>query len=140
MCESSCLVRFLSVCVCSHTWRELLEVIEKLKEVGLTVGAKKTHWTRHSKMVDTSIEVEGLAVGSKVCLDGNARHAIAHSLAQAKCLGKMANRIGLIMVPEETSLEHRELDTVAGFSVELERVYDGETPQIIKTTAVVFSY
>ena len=49
-------------------------------------------------MVDKNIMVDGLAVlweevlefvGSKVCLDGNARHAIAHRSAQAnKCLAK----------------------------------------------------
>ena len=71
---------------------------KKLKEVGLTVGAQKTHWTSCPKMVDKSIMVDGLAVlwqevlefvGSMVCLDGNARHAIAHSSAQAnKCLAK----------------------------------------------------
>ena len=74
------------------------EVIAKLKEVGLSVGAQKTHWTRYPKMMDKSIVVDGLAVsweevleyvGSKVCLDGNARHAIAHRSAQAdKCLAK----------------------------------------------------
>ena len=54
-------------------------VTEKLKEVGLSVGAQKTHWTSHPKMVDRCIVVDGLAVlwekvleflGSKVCLDG----------------------------------------------------------------------
>ena len=75
------------------------EVIAKLKDVGLKVGAQKnTHWTRHPKVVDKSIMVDGLAVlweevleflGSKVCLDGNARRAIAHRTAQAnKCLAK----------------------------------------------------
>ena len=74
------------------------EVIAKLKEVGLTVGAQKAHWTSYPKMVDKSIMVDGLAVlweevlefvGSKVCLDGNARHAIAHRSAHAnKCLAK----------------------------------------------------
>ena len=74
------------------------EVIEKLKDVGLTVGAQKTHWTSFPKMVDKNIMVEGSAVvweevlefvGSMVCLDGNARHAIAHRTAQAnKCRAK----------------------------------------------------
>ena len=53
------------------------EVIAKLKEVGLTVGAQKTRWTSYPKMVDKSIMVDGLAVlweevlefvGSKVCV------------------------------------------------------------------------
>ena len=74
------------------------EVIEKLKEVGLTVGAKKTHWTSFPKMMDKNIMVDGSAVvweevlefvGLMVCLDGNARHAIAHRTAQAnKCRAK----------------------------------------------------
>ena len=60
------------------------EVTAKLKEVGLSVGAQKTHWTSHPKMIDRSIVVDGLAVpweevlefvGSKVCLGGNARYA-----------------------------------------------------------------
>ena len=73
------------------------EVIAKLKEVGLSVGAQKTHWTSCPKIMDKSI-MDGLAVlweevlefvGSKVCLDGNARHAIAHRYAQAnKCMAK----------------------------------------------------
>ena len=72
------------------------EMIAKLKEVGLTVGAQKTHWTSFPKMTDKNIMVDGLAVlweevlefvGSKVCLDGNVRYAIAHRTAQAnKCL------------------------------------------------------
>ena len=74
------------------------EVIAKLKEVGLTLGAQKTHWTSHPKMMDKIIMVDGLVVlweevlefvGSKVCLDGSARHAIAHISAQAnKCLAE----------------------------------------------------
>ena len=38
------------------------EVIAKLKEVGLTVGAQKTHRTSFPKMMDKSITVDGLAV------------------------------------------------------------------------------
>ena len=74
------------------------EVIEKLKEVGLTVGAQRTHWTSFPKMMDKHITVDGSAVvweevlefvRSRVCLDGNARHAIAHRTAQAnKCRAK----------------------------------------------------
>ena len=85
------------------------EVIAKLKEVGLTVGAEKTHWTGHPKMMDTSIGVDGLAVlwedvleiaGAKMCLDGNARYAIARRSAQAnKCLAKWR-------APEEVAIEH----------------------------------
>ena len=45
-------------------------------------------------------------------------------------LGEMANRLGFIMEPEETALECREIDHVAGFSVELESVDDGESSKI----------
>ena len=38
------------------------EVIEKLKDVGLTVVALKTHWMSHPKMVDKSIMVDGCVV------------------------------------------------------------------------------
>ena len=72
------------------------EVIEKLKEVGLTVGAQKTDWTSFSE--DDGQKHHGrigcgvggsFGVGSMVCLDGNARHAIAHRTAQAnKCRAK----------------------------------------------------
>ena len=70
----------------------------KIERSGLTGGAGKTHWTSHPKMVDASIVVDGLAalweevlevVGSRVCFDGNARHAMAHRTAQANmCLAK----------------------------------------------------
>ena len=62
------------------------------------IGSQKTHWTSHPKMVDNSIMVYRLAVlweevlefvGSKVCLDGNARHAIAHRTAQANMSGEV---------------------------------------------------
>ena len=54
--------------------------------------------------------------------------AIALRSAQAnKCLAKWRNRVGFIMAPEDNAREHREIDTVAGFSVELERVDDGES-------------
>ena len=38
------------------------EVIGKLKEVGLMVGAQKTHWTSFPKMMDKHITVDGSAV------------------------------------------------------------------------------
>ena len=85
------------------------EVIAKLKEVGLSVGAQKTHWTSHPKMIDRSTVVDGLAVlleevlefvGSKVCLDGTARHAIAHRSAQAnKCLAKWRHVLNSSRLP-----------------------------------------
>ena len=37
------------------------EVIAKLKEVGLSVGAQKKHWTSYPKSIDKNIMVAGLA-------------------------------------------------------------------------------
>ena len=80
--------------------------------------------------------VDGLAVqweevlefvGSKVCLDGNARHVIAQRSAQAKNVWRMENLFELVTAPEEVPLEHCEIDTLAGCSVEFERVDDGES-------------
>ena len=72
-------------------------------------------------MMDKSIMVDGLAVlweevlesvGSKVCLDGNARHAIAHRSAQANtCVAKWRP------------------DNVAGLSLEFECLDDGKDPK-----------
>ena len=85
------------------------EVIAKFTEVGLTLGAQKTHWTSYPKMMDKSIMVDGLAVvweevlefvGSKVCLDGNARRAIAHRSAQAnKCMTKWRPVLSSLWLP-----------------------------------------
>ena len=81
------------------------EVIAKLKDV----GGQKTHWTSYPKMMDKSIMVDELAVlwdevlefvASKVCLDGNARHAIAHRSAQAnKCLAKWRHVLNSSWLP-----------------------------------------
>ena len=66
-------------------------------------------------------------VGSKVCLNGTARHAICAQISSTEqVLGEMTKRIGFITAPGETALEHRENHHPAGFSVELERVDDGE--------------
>ena len=47
------------------------EVIAKLREVGLSVGAQITQWTSHPKIMDKSIVVDGLVVlwekGSGMC-------------------------------------------------------------------------
>ena len=114
----------------------LAEVIAKLKGVGLNVGAQKTHWMSHPKMVDKSIMVDGLAVlweevlefmGSKVCLDGNARHAIARRTAQAnKCLEKWRPVLKSSWLPKSVALEHCKNHKLAGFSLEFERVDDSQ--------------
>ena len=43
--------------------------------------------------------------------------------------GEVETRFEFIMAPEEVALEHCEIDNVAGFSMELERVNDGEMPK-----------
>ena len=110
------------------------EAIEKLKEVGLTVGAQKTHWTSFPKMMYKNITVDGSAVvweevlefvGSMVCLDGNARHAIAHRTAQAnKCRAYMETCVEFPMAPQIVAAEHRKDYDVAGFLLELECLDD----------------
>ena len=59
----------------------------------------------------------------------------AHISTSEQVLGELANRLGFIMAPEETALQHREIDNVAGFSVELERVDDGESPKRPQTVS-----
>ena len=66
-------------------------------------------------------------VGSKVCLDGNARYATAHRSAQAnKSLGEVETRFEFFMTPKKAAPEHCKNQYVAGFSLEFERVNDGQ--------------
>ena len=112
------------------------EVREKLKEVGLTVGAQKTHWTSFLKMTDKNIMVDGFAVvweevlefvGSMVCLDGNARHAIAHGSAQAnKCVAKWRPVLSSSWLPRLLRLNIVKNYNVAGLSLEFECLDDGQ--------------
>ena len=94
------------------------EVIAKLKEVGLTVGAQKTRWTSYPKMVDKSIMVDGLAVlweevlefvGSKVCVW---RPVLKYS-----------------WLPRMLRLNTVKNFNVAGISLEVERLDDGQGPK-----------
>ena len=92
------------------------EVMAKLKEVGLSVGAQKTHWTSHPKMIDRSIVVDGLAVlweevlvfvESKVCLDGNARYAICTQICSSQqVFGEVETSSEFFMAPKEVAPEH----------------------------------
>ena len=50
---------------------------------------------------------------------------------------EMENFSEFIMAPEEVALEHCEIDNVAGFSVEFERVDDGERHKETKLRAGV---
>ena len=56
-----------------------------------------------------------------VCLDGNARHAIAHRIAQAnKCRATMETCVEFPMAPQIVAVEHRKDYDVAGFPLELD--------------------
>ena len=115
------------------------EVIAKLKEVGLTFGAEKTHWTSHPKIMDTSIEVDGLAmlweevlefVGSKVCLDGRVRNAIAHRSAQAnKRLANWRPVSSSSWLPRKLRLSIVNSSMWQAFLWSLKRVNEGERPK-----------
>ena len=86
------------------------DAIAKLKEVGSTVGAEKTHWTSHPNMVDTSTVVHGLSVLREEALEFVDRRCVwmetrgtllrtdQFKRTRAWQHGEpMANRIGFIM-------------------------------------------
>ena len=87
-------------------------------------------------MMDKSIMVDGLAVlweevlefvGSKVWLDGNARHAIAHRSAQAnKCMTKWRPVLSSSWLPRLLRLNIVKNYNVAGLSLEFECLDDGQ--------------
>ena len=114
-------------------------IVTEVKEVGLSVGAQKTHWTSYPKMMDKSIMVDGLAVlweevlefvESKVCLDGNARHAIAHRSAQAnKCVAKWRPVLKSSWLPRFLRLNIVKNYNVVGLSLEFECLDDGQGPK-----------
>ena len=118
------------------------EALAKLKEVGLTVGAQKTHWTSFPKMMDKNITVDGSAVvweevlefvGSMVCFDRNARHAIAPRTAQAnKCMAKWRPSSEFFMAPKVVAVEHCKDYNVAGILLEFECLDNGQGPKETK--------
>ena len=83
--------------------------------------------------------VDGLAVlreevlefvGSKVCLDGNARHAIAHRSAQAnKCVAKWRPVLSSSWLSKVVAVEQSKNYNVAGFSLEFECLDDDQGPK-----------
>ena len=111
------------------------EVIEKLKEVGLTVGAQKTHWTSFPKM-DQHILVDGSAVGWEEVLEFVRSRCVwtgmhdmrSHTeLAQAnKCRAKWTTCVDFPMAPQIVAVEHRQDYDVAGLLLELECLDDGQ--------------
>ena len=99
------------------------ETIGKLKEVGLAVGAQKTHWTSLPKREHSCITVDGQLVvwetlefvSSIVSLDGNARHAIAHRMAQTKHLERFNIFRWEDGVSSETDLQKTSTRTLDGW-------------------------
>ena len=106
------------------------EVIEKLKEVGLTVGAQKTHWTSFPKMMDKNITVDGSAVVWEEVLEFVGRECKTcdrtqnSSSQQMPC--KMETCVEFLMAPQIVAVEHRKDYDVAGFPLELECLDDGQ--------------
>ena len=69
----------------------------------------------------------GCGVGSMVCFDGNARHAIAHRTAQAnKCRAKWKLVLNSQWLPRLLRFEHRKDYDVAGLPLEFECLDDGQ--------------
>ena len=64
-------------------------------------------------------------VGSMVCLDGNARHAIAHRRAQAT-VEQNGNLSEFPIAPQIVAVEHHKDYDVAGLPLELECLDDGQ--------------
>ena len=69
-------------------------------------------------------EVPGF-VGSKVCLDGNARELHTDLLTRTS-VWRSGDSPEFFMAPKEVAPEHCKNRNVAGFSLELERVDDGK--------------
>ena len=108
------------------------EVIAKIERCRSECWCTETHWTSHPKIMNKSIMVDGLAVlweevlefvGSKVCLEGNARHAIVHRTAQAnKCLAKWRHVLNSSWLPRLM----RQTTMWQGFSMECECLDDDQ--------------
>ena len=117
MLAAICYAADVVMVVASVTSAEVMvaEVIAKLKEVGSTVGAEKTHWTSHPKMMDTSIGVDGLAVLWEKVLE------FVGSKTEMQ-----VTSFEFFMGPKSAALERCKNHNVAGFSLECERVDDGQ--------------
>ena len=102
------------------------EVIEKLKEVGLTVGAQKTHWTSFPKMMDKNITVDGSAVvwevSGRECTTCDCTQN--SSSQQMSC--KMETCVDFSMAPQIVAVAHRKDYDVAGLPLELECLDGGQ--------------
>ena len=79
------------------------------------------HWSGRTVLWE---EVPGF-VGSKVCLDGNARELHTDLLTRTS-VWRSGDSPEFSMAPKEVAPEHCKNHNVAGFSLELERVDDGK--------------
>ena len=79
------------------------EVIEKLKDVGLIVGAQKTLWMSHPKMVDKSIMVDGCVVDAMASM---APMVVVDSMASrvAEATLNRWSRLGLFVMVKKMVL------------------------------------
>ena len=113
------------------------DVIEKLKEVGLTVGAQKTHWTSFPKMMDKNIMVDGSAVVWEEVLEfcgidgvfGREMQDMRSHTEQLKptnCRAKWKLVFNSPWLPRFVAVEHHKDHDVAGFPLELECLDDGQ--------------
>ena len=89
------------------------EVIAKMKEVGLTVGAQRTQWTSHPKMVDKNIcGVEGVC--GRKCKIRDRTQICSSQQAPPE----VETRSEFFMAPKKVAPEHCENHNVEGFSLE----------------------
>ena len=111
------------------------EVIAKLKEVGLSVGTQKTHWTSYPKMMDKSIMVDGLAVlweevlefcGVKGVLG---RERKTRDRTQICSSQQMYGEVETSSEFQVLAVEHCKDNNVAGFPLEFECLDDGQGPK-----------
>jgi hypothetical protein len=75
-----------------HLEQMVADVVEKLKEIGLGIGAEKSHWSSTPAQDGTLLNIEGTQiswessltfVGTVIDLSGNAGPAILYRMAQA---------------------------------------------------------
>ena len=94
------------------------EVIEKLKEVGLTVGAQKTHWTSFFRRLWTKTSW-WTDRECKTC--DRTQNSSSQQMSS-----EMETCVEFTMAPQIVAVEHRKNYDVAGLPLELECQNDGQ--------------
>ena len=104
------------------------EVIEKLKDVGVTVGAQKTHWTSFPKIMDKNIMVDGSAKVWEEVLFGRECKTCdrTQNSSSQQMSSKMETCVEFSMAPQIVAVEHHKDYDVAGLPLELECLDDGQ--------------